>query len=82
MDANNYKFLLQYSNPLSLLVVTSEGQLTELNCPFEVEVIKNVQNLMIGEVKEVVQVKLATNNLLVYLIEEKPYFYYYFNIIV
>ncbi len=82
MNANDYKFLLQYSNPLSILIVTNEGKLTELNCPFKIEVIRSVQNLRIGEIKTVLQVKLATNNVLVYVIEGKPYFYYYFNIII
>ena len=81
MDVNAYGFLLKYSTPYSILVVTKEDILIELRCPFEVEVIKNVKNMMISQIKEVTQVKLATNNKLVYIIEERPFFYDYFTII-
>ena len=81
MDVNAYGFLLKYSSPFSILVITKEDKLIELKCPFEVEVIKNVKNMMISQIKEVSQVKLATNNKLVYIIEEKPYYYYYFTIL-
>ncbi|QKJ63340.1 hypothetical protein [Flavobacterium sp. M31R6] len=82
MDNNAYAFLLKYSSPYSILVVTKEDRLVELSCPFEVEVIKDVKYMMIGEKKEVTLVKLATNNKLVYIIDDKPYFYCYFNIII
>jgi hypothetical protein len=81
MDVNAYGFLLKYSSPFSILVVTHDDQLVELRCPFKVEVIKNVKNMMASQIKEVSQVKLATNNKLVYIIEDKPYFYYYFTIL-
>ena len=81
MDVNAYGFLLKYSIPYSILVVTKEDRLIELRCPFEVEVIKNVKNMMISQIKEVSQVKLATNNKLVYIIDDKPYFYSYFTIL-
>jgi len=81
MDVNAYGFLLKYSSPYSILVVTKEDRLKELRCPFEVEVIKNVKNMMMSQIKEVTQVKLATNNKLVYIIDDKPYFYDYFTIL-
>lgn len=81
MDVNAYGFLLRYSSPFSILVVTHKDQLIELKCPFKVEVIKNIKNMMASQIKEVSQVKLATNNKLVYIIEDKPYFYYYFTIL-
>jgi len=81
MDLNAYGFLLKYSSPFSILVVTKDDNLIELRCPFEVEVIKNVKNMMVSQVKEVTQVKLATNNKLVYIIDKKPFFYYYFTIL-
>lgn len=82
MDSNTYAFLLKYSSPFSILVVTAEDILIELKCPFKIKVIKNVKNMMIGETKEVRQVKLATNNTLVYIVDNQPYFYHYFNIVV
>lgn len=82
MDVNAYNFLLKYSSPYSILVVTKENKLIELNCPFKVVVIKNVKNMVIGEKKEVTIVKLATNKKLVYIIDNQPYFYYNFDIII
>ncbi len=81
MDLNAYGFLLKYSSPYSILVVTKEDKLIELRCPFEVEVIKNIKNMINGQIKEVSRVKLATNNKLVYIINEEPYFYDYFKIL-
>ena len=81
MDSNAYAFLLKYSSPFSILVITAEDKLIELNCPFKVAVIKNVKNMMVSEIKEVSQVKLATNNKLVFIIEDRPYFYNYFTIL-
>ena len=82
MNENSYIFLLQYSTPYSILVITTDDKLVELYCPFKIEVKKNIKNMMIGEIKEVTMVKLATNNKLVYIIENLPYFYHYFDIII
>jgi hypothetical protein len=81
MDGNDFAFLLKYSSPFSILLVSGEDQLLELTCPFQVKVIKNIKNMMAGQIKEVTQVKLATNNKLVYIIGDKPYYYYYFAIL-
>lgn len=81
MDVNAYGFLLRYSSPFSILVITHKDQLIELKCPFKVEVIKSVKNMMYSQIKEVTQVKLSTNNKLVYIIDDMPYFYYYFTIL-
>jgi hypothetical protein len=81
MDGNEYAWLLKYSSPYSVLVVTHEDKLIELKCPFKVEVVKSIKNFMVGQIKEVAQVKLATNNKLVYIIDDEAYFYSYFTII-
>ena len=82
MDVNDYGFLLRYSSPFSILVITKDNRLIELKCPFKIEVIKSVKNMVVTQIKEVTQVKLATNNKLVYIIDDAPYYYYYFNIII
>lgn len=82
MDKNSFAFLLQYSSPYSILVVTHSNQLKEIKCPFKIEVKKNIKNMVIGEIKEVTMVKLATNNKLVYIVENQPYFYHNFDIII
>lgn len=81
MDGNALAFLLKYSTPFSILVVTHNDRLIELHCPFEVKVIKSVKNLMVGEIKMVTQVKLSTNDKLVYIVNTVPFYYSYFDII-
>lgn len=81
MDRNALAFLLKYSSPFSILVISENDKLLELHCPFKVRVIRNVKNLMQNEVKIVSMVKLATNNKLVFVINEHAFYYYHFSII-
>lgn len=82
MDRNALTFLLKYSTPFSVLVVSEEDKLVEIHCPFRVKAIKVVKNIMVGEFRMVTQVKLATNNKLVFIINDTPFYYYYFDIII
>jgi hypothetical protein len=82
MNANEYGFLLRYSSPYSILVVNSNDKLIELECPFKVEVIKSINNMMALQIKEVTQVKLSTNGKIVYVIEDEPYYYNHFTILI
>jgi hypothetical protein len=82
MNANEYGFLLRYSSPYSILVVTFENKLIELECPFRVSVIKSVNKMMRSQIKEVTQVKLSTNGKIVYIIDDEPYYYNHFTIII
>ena len=82
MDGNELGFLLKYSSPFSILIVSEENKLQELHCPFQVKAIRVVKNLMIGEIKTVTQVKLATNNKLVFIINDMPFYYHYFDILI
>ncbi len=81
MNANDYGFLLRYSSPYSILVVTFDNRLIELACPFKVEVIKAINNMMVSQIKEVAQVKLSTNGKIVYMIDDEPYYYNHFTIV-
>jgi hypothetical protein len=81
MNANEYGFLLRYSSPYSILVVTFENKLIELECPFRVSVIKSVNKMMRSQIKEVTQVKLSTNGKIVYIIDDEPYYYNHFTIV-
>jgi hypothetical protein len=81
MNANEYGFLLRYSSSNSILVVTFDDRLIELACPFKVEVIKSINNMMKSQIKEVTQVKLSTNGKIVYIINDEPYYYSLFTIL-
>lgn len=82
MDGNALSFLLKYSTPHSILVVTHEDKLQELYCPFQVKAIRVIKHLAVGELRMVTQVKLATNNKLVFIINDTPFYYFYFDIII
>ena len=82
MNANEYGFLLRFSSPFSILVVTFDNRLIELACPFKVEVIKAINNMMVSQIKEVTQVKLSTNGKIVYIIDDEPYYYNHYTIII
>jgi hypothetical protein len=82
MNANEYGFLLRYSSPYSILVVTSDDKLIELECPFRVRVIKSVNKMTLSQIKEVTQVKLSTNGKIVYIIYDEPYYYNHFTIVI
>lgn len=81
MDKNTFAFLLKYSSPYSILIITEANKLFELQCPFKVKVIRIVANLKLSEVKTVTRVKISSNFKLVYIIDETPYFYHYFDIL-
>jgi hypothetical protein len=81
MNNSLLAYLLKYSNPNSMLVVTNRNNLIELKCPFTVKVVKSVGDFKLNEFKTVEELKVSTNLKLVFIIEKEPFFYYYFDII-
>ena len=74
--------LLKYSSPYTILVVTWENKLLELHCPFKILVKQNIGGLKVGENASVTMVKLSTNLITVFVIDDKAYFFYYFDIMI
>jgi len=74
--------LLRYSTPWSIWVVTFENKLIELKCPFMVLAIRNVGKIAPGEMCIVTYIKLSTNLQVVYIIDDTPYFYNHFEILI
>ncbi len=74
--------LLKYSSPYTILVVTWENKLLELHCPFKVFVKQDIGGLKVGENASVTMVKLSTNLITVFVIDDKAYFFYYFDIMI
>lgn len=72
--------LNMYCDPRSILVVTNKRRLIRLNCPFDVEVVKNNTGLKKGDKKRVDAVKIDVAGKLVYRIEQKLYYYHNFKI--
>ena len=71
----------KYTNSSSLLVHTRKKGLIRMFCPFKVEVIKPVGELLPGDILEVLKVKVSSSFELVYVVRDKSYFYYYFRIL-
>ena len=74
--------LLKYSSPNNILVIDWTNRLIELYCPFKVQIKQDVGDLKQGELEVVSLVKLATNFKTVFIIDNKAYFYFHFDILV
>ena len=82
MDQKDLVELLKYSSPYSILVVTFRNDLVELFCPFTVYVKQDIGELREGENASVSLVKLSTNLKTVFVIQDKAYYYFYFDILI
>jgi len=80
MDYEKLSEILRFSTPKSLLIVTWNNLLKELFCPFEVKVLKAVDNLKEGDRLWVQEIKVTTELKTVYIINDTAYYYYYFDI--
>ena len=65
----------------SILIIGGDGQLIRIYCPFEVEVIEQLQDLNIGDVVWVEAVKMTLTLKDVYIIKGKAYYVWYFQVL-
>mgnify|MGYP000610339101 CR=1 FL=1 len=72
---------LKYSNSKELYIVDFENKLMLLKCPFMVVVLKDVDELKKEDIVVVDQVKVTYELITVYLIKDKAFFYFYFDIV-
>ena len=82
MNKDELAELLKYSDNKSILIVTYNGKLKKLSCPFKVKVTNNVGNLMKGDVELVESVKITVKIITVYIINKSAYYYFHFEIII
>ena len=73
--------LNKHVNPESLLIITKEGILQRLRCPFKCLLIYEVENLHLGETYQVQAVLLDKQSIMLYVIRGNTYYYYYFIIL-
>ena len=73
---------LEHSSSEWIYIVTWNNLLKQLFTPFEVEVIRSVGALEIGQIVWVSQVKVTPQLKTVYIIEGKAYYFFHFDIIV
>ena len=75
------KEIFKYAKANSVLIISAEGHLERLWCPFKVLVIVDVHPLKKGQEKAVIAVKVAENLIDVYIIDKKAIYHYNFKII-
>ena len=74
------KEIYKYCDTDSILVIDGEGQIRRIYCPFAVICIIDVDKIIKGDHAIVTAVKIARNLLLVYVIDQKNYYYFYFKV--
>ena len=74
------KEIFKYVKIDSILIISAQGHLERLWCPFKVLVIVDVHPLKKGQEKAVIAVKVADNLVDVYIIEKKAFYHYNFKI--
>lgn len=64
----------------SLLIVNEKGNLARIKCPFWVLVLKDVDIFVVGDLTLVESVRIHTASDLIYVINDKCFNYYLFQI--
>lgn len=73
---------LEFINPNELMVVSWFNKLIVLKCPFRVKVIHDIGNLSKGDKVFVTRVKVTPDLITVFLIDDKAFYYYHFDILI
>lgn len=80
LNERQLAFVLKYSSPNAILIVDYHGILRQLKTPFKVIVKRSVGSLCEGQVLSVDGVKVTERLITIYLIKNKQYYYYHFDI--
>lgn len=81
MTEKELLFLLKYSLPDEMYIVNQEGVLKLLKCPFLVVARYDIGGLKIGEKVNVKEVRITFELITVYVIGDKAFYYYHFEIL-
>lgn len=82
MNLKQWGELLKYSSPDSIWIVTWENKLLELKCPFLIYVCYDIGDLKKGSNEKVTKVKISSSMITVFIVRDKAYYYYHFQIII
>ena len=74
--------LLKYSSPREIYVITWNNILKRLFCPFEVQVLQDIDTLKKGQIVYVDEIKVTIELKTVFIIDNKAYYYYHFEIVI
>lgn len=80
MDKSNKKELGLVCSNNSILVI-NKGGIYRLLCPFKAVCIQKIHSYVIGQEVTVIAVEMSQDYKLVYIIQDKGYYYHYFVII-
>lgn len=80
LNKRQLAFVLKYSSPKTILIIDAYGLLKQLETPFKVVAKRSVGNLSKGQIVLVSGVKVTDRLITIYLIGDKQYYYYYFDI--
>lgn len=81
MDNKTLADILKFSNSYELLVVDEMNRLVVVRCPFNVMTLEAIGELFAGHIYEVDQIKVTPKLITLFIIEEKAYFYFHFEIL-
>jgi hypothetical protein len=70
----------RYCNPRSLLVISPQGRLKRIYCPFQVQCIEAASGLTEFGLYSATSVKMSTSGTIVYVVDGEHYPYYHFAI--
>ena len=74
--------VLKYSSPREIYVITWNNILKRLFCPFEVQVLQDIDTLKKGQIVYVDEIKVTIELKTVFIIDNKAYYYYHFEIVI
>lgn len=80
-NKNYLVYLLKDSSSLEIYIISWRNKLLKISCPFFVRALCTVGDVFEGQKVTVQQIKLTSTMTTVYIIEQKPYYYYHFHII-
>ena len=82
MTKKDWAELLKYSSPREIYVITGNNILKRLFCPFRVKVLQDIGTLKKGQIVLVQEIKVTLELKTVFIIDNQPFFYHHFNILV
>ena len=74
--------VLKYSSPREIYVITWNNILKRRFCPFEVHVLQDIGTLKTGQFVYVDEIKVTIELKTVFIIDNKAYYYYHFEIVI
>ena len=81
MNKKRLSDILRYSRSDEILVVDTENRVAVLKCPFKVMALEDIGQLLKSHIYEVEQIKVTPILITLFIIGEKAYFYFHFDIL-